>query len=60
MKDPPQPWGAEVFWDNGKYVAVIRDDLGTRRNVARYNAQTKRDAILDVREHLGLDNSKYE
>lgn len=60
MRYPPKPRAVEVFWDNGKYVAIVVDDRGVRRNVAPYNAQTKRDAILGARDYLGLDNSKYE
>ena len=57
---PYCPQGVEAFWDNGRYVAIIQDERGTRRNVALANAHTKREAILQARDYLGLDNSKYE
>ena len=51
---PHKPAGIEVFWDNGKYVAIITGENGQRFNAADYNAQTKRDAINGAREHLGM------
>ena len=56
---PPKPRGVDVFWDNGKFVAIV-DDHGTRRNVARHNAQTRRDAILGAREYLDMETLKYD
>ena len=45
---------AEIFWDNGKYVAIITDHRGTRRNVAPYSCLTKAQAKNAVREYLGM------
>ncbi len=56
---PKCPKRARVFWNNGEYVAIVADDAGTRRNVARHNSQTRRDAILGAREYLRLDNTRY-
>lgn len=60
---PYCPKAVNVYWDNGEWVAVI-DQSSTihprLRNVAGHNCQTKRQAILDAREFLDLDNSNYE
>ncbi len=47
---------AEIFWDNGKFVAVVTDVAGTRRNIAPYNCQTKQDARQAVREWLDYEH----
>ncbi len=60
MKYPPCPKGVEVFWDNGRFVAVVDDDNGTQRNVALASRQTRRDAILDARAYLDMDNTAYD
>lgn len=57
---PPCPAAADVFWDNGHWVAIITDPAGTRRNVAGSWCQTKRDAILEARGYLGMEVLKYE
>lgn len=58
-KYPYCPRTADVFWDNGKWVAIVTDDKGIRRNVATYNCNTKRQAILDARAHLGYEIDQY-
>jgi hypothetical protein len=40
----------DIFWDNGKYVAVRTEPNGTRRNIADYNCQRKADAVQAARE----------
>ncbi len=40
----------EIFWDNGKYVAVRTGPDGVRRNIAPYNCQLKKDALEAIRE----------
>ncbi len=40
----------DIFFDNGKWVAVRTGPDGVRRNVARYNCQTKREALQDARD----------
>ena len=35
----------EIFWDNGKYVAVTSGPDGVRRNFAPENCKTKKQAI---------------
>lgn len=59
---PYCPKYLNVFWDNGKYVAL--DERDRRNGQLPYNlainAQTKRDAILQAREVLGLDNSQFK
>jgi len=42
----------DIFWDNGKYVAVRTGPDGVRRNIAPYNCQTKRDAVEAAREDM--------
>ena len=52
---PYCPTGVEVFKEcDGYYRAVVTDGAGTRRNVARPNCQTKKQAINDAREELDL------
>ena len=41
---------AEIFWDNGNYVAIAEDETGTRRNYAPTNCKTKIDAEIAIRE----------
>lgn len=40
----------EIFWDNGKYVAVRTDPDGSRRNIAPTNCRTKMAALQAARE----------
>lgn len=40
---------AEIFWDNGHYVAIADDGTGTRRNYAPYNCKTKNEAEITLR-----------
>lgn len=42
------PKDYEVFWDNGKWVAIRNGTI--RRNIAPYNCQTKTEAIQAARE----------
>ena len=50
----------DVFWDNGKYVAVREGPDGVRRNIAPYNCQTKRAAIEAAREDRDWLNEEDE
>ena len=45
---------AEIYRDNGKYVAIITDSHGTLRNIAPYNCRTRIDAEIAVREVLDM------
>jgi len=49
---PYCPKCVDVFWDNGRYVAIVTDRHGTRRNVAGPYAHTKREAIFAARDYL--------
>lgn len=59
MKTKPTLRGTEIFWDNGKFVAVITDG-SNRTNVARYNCRTKIDAEIDARNFLGVGLTKRQ
>jgi hypothetical protein len=51
----------DIFWDNGKYVAVTDDGSGhCRRNYARYNCQTKIDAEIDIRNTFNIPLTKRQ
>ena len=55
------PRGYDVYWDNGKWVA-IREADGNRRNIARPNCQTKQEAVEDARDDrdiLQQDGVRY-
>ncbi|MBU1173316.1 MAG: hypothetical protein KKD44_27430 [Proteobacteria bacterium] len=40
----------EIFWDNGKWVAVRTGPDGVRRNIAPYNCRSKKEAVGAARE----------
>jgi len=44
----------EVFWDNGKFVAIADDGTGTRRNYAPYNCKTKNEAEIALRQAVNI------
>ena len=46
---------AEIFKDNGKWVAIVTDRAGTRRNVAPINCKTKSEARESVKDWLGRE-----
>jgi hypothetical protein len=46
----------QVFWDNGKYVAIRTGHDGVRRNIAPYNCQSKKAAIEAARDDRNFLN----
>ena len=44
----------EVFWDNGKWVAIAEDGTGTRRNYAPEGCKTSREAWEAAREEVAF------
>ena len=50
----------DIFWDNGQYVAVRTGPDGVRRNIAPFNCQLKRDAILAAREDRNEVNHEHQ
>lgn len=40
----------DIFWDNGRYVAVRTGPDGVRRNIAPPNCSTKKAALEAARE----------
>ena len=40
----------DMFWDNGKYVALRTGPDGVRRNIAPHNCQMRRDLLVAARE----------
>ena len=55
---PHCPKALDVFWDNGQWVAIVTDADGRRGNVA-LAAHSRREAILQGREALGLETEAY-
>ena len=47
----------DIFWDNGKYVAVRTGPDGVRRNIAPYNCQSKKDAVEAARQDRDMINA---
>jgi hypothetical protein len=50
----------DIFWDNGKYVAVAKDKYGVRRNYAPYNCQSKIAAEIALRNSFAIQLTKRQ
>ena len=49
----------DIFWDNGKYVAVRTGPDGVRRNIA-VCGETKCDATIEARRDRDFLNGKFD